>query len=56
MPVLCWAGESGRLFKPLAFTKTFAMASAPMLSVTIIPVLMVYFITERVLPKRWGDG
>ena len=47
-------GESGRLFKPLAFTKTFSMAAASLLSVTIIPVLMVYFITARVLPKRWG--
>jgi Cu(I)/Ag(I) efflux system membrane protein CusA/SilA len=54
MPVFVLGGESGRLFKPLAFTKTFAMASASVLSVTIIPVLMVYFITARVLPKRWG--
>jgi Cu(I)/Ag(I) efflux system membrane protein CusA/SilA len=54
MPVFVLGGESGRLFKPLAFTKTFAMASAAILSITIIPVLMVYFITSRVLPKQWG--
>jgi Cu(I)/Ag(I) efflux system membrane protein CusA/SilA len=54
MPVFVLGGESGRLFKPLAFTKTFAMASAAILSITIIPVLMVYFITSRVLPKEWG--
>ncbi|HEY1686475.1 MAG TPA: efflux RND transporter permease subunit [Tepidisphaeraceae bacterium] len=53
-PVFVLGGESGRLFKPLAFTKTFAMASAAVLSITIIPVLMVYFITPRVLPKAWG--
>ena len=54
LPVFVLGGESGRLFRPLAFTKTFAMAAAALLSVTIIPVLMVYFITARVLPKYWG--
>ncbi|HEY7119792.1 MAG TPA: efflux RND transporter permease subunit, partial [Tepidisphaeraceae bacterium] len=54
VPVFVLGGESGRLFKPLAFTKTFAMAAASLLSITIIPVLMYYFITGRVLPKRWG--
>jgi Cu(I)/Ag(I) efflux system membrane protein CusA/SilA len=54
VPVFVLGGESGRLFKPLAFTKTFSMAAASVLSITIIPVLMVYFITARVLPKEWG--
>jgi copper/silver efflux system protein len=54
MPVFVLGGESGRLFKPLAFTKTFAMASASVLSITIVPVLMVFFITPRTLPKAWG--
>jgi copper/silver efflux system protein len=54
LPVFVLGGEAGRLFKPLAFTKTFAMAAASVLSITIIPVLMYYFITGRVLPKRWG--
>lgn len=54
MPVFVLGGESGRLFRPLVFTKTFAMAAASILSITIIPVLMVYLITPRVLPKSWG--
>jgi Cu(I)/Ag(I) efflux system membrane protein CusA/SilA len=54
LPVFVLGGESGRLFKPLALTKTFTMAAASLLSITIIPVLMYYFITGRVLPKRWG--
>ena len=54
LPIFVLTGESGRLFKPLAMTKTFAMASASVLSITIIPVLMVFFITPRVLPRRWG--
>ena len=54
LPVFVLGGEAGRLFKPLAFTKTFAMTAAAFLSITIIPVLMYYFITGRVLPKSWG--
>jgi Cu(I)/Ag(I) efflux system membrane protein CusA/SilA len=54
LPVFVLGGEAGRLFKPLAYTKTFAIASASVLSITIIPVLMYYFITSRVLPKEWG--
>ena len=54
LPVFVLGNESGRLFKPLAFTKTFAMAAASILSITTIPVLMYYLITARVLPKRWG--
>jgi Cu(I)/Ag(I) efflux system membrane protein CusA/SilA len=54
LPVFVYPGEEGRLFRPLAFTKTFSMAAASLLSVTIIPVLMVYFITARVLPRQWG--
>jgi Cu(I)/Ag(I) efflux system membrane protein CusA/SilA len=56
LPIFVLTGESGRLFRPLAFTKTFAMAAASVLSITIIPVLMVYFITPRTLPKKWGRG
>jgi len=54
VPVFVLGEQSGRLFKPLAYTKTFAMGSAALLAVTIIPVLMSYFITARVLPARWG--
>jgi copper/silver efflux system protein len=55
MPVFVLNGESGRLFKPLAFTKTFAMAAAAVLSITIIPVLMVYLVRTHLLPRRWGN-
>ena len=54
MPVFVLTGEAGRLFRPLALTKTLAMAASSLLAVTIIPVLMTYFITSRVLPQRWG--
>ncbi len=54
LPVFALGDQSGRLFKPLAFTKTFAMGAAALLAVTVIPVLMVYFIRERVVPERWS--
>jgi copper/silver efflux system protein len=54
LPVFVLHGESGRLFRPLALTKTIAMAAAAVLSITVIPVLMVLFITDRALPRRWG--
>jgi Cu(I)/Ag(I) efflux system membrane protein CusA/SilA len=54
LPVFVLGGEAGRLFKPLALTKTLAMAASSFLAITIIPVLMVYFITSRVLPRQWG--
>ncbi|MDP3181482.1 MAG: CusA/CzcA family heavy metal efflux RND transporter [Desulfobaccales bacterium] len=48
LPVFALEGESGRLFKPLAFTKTFAMGGAAILAVTLIPILMIYFIRGRI--------
>jgi len=54
LPIFALGEQSGRLFKPLAYTKTFAMAAAALLAVTIIPVLMIYLITERVIPSRWS--
>jgi len=56
LPVFALGEQSGRLFKPLAWTKTFAMGSAAILAVTIIPVLMTYFISERVVPLAWSRG
>ncbi|HEY8747470.1 MAG TPA: efflux RND transporter permease subunit [Tepidisphaeraceae bacterium] len=56
LPIFVLVGEEGRLFRPLAFTKTFAIGAASVLSITIIPVLMSYFISARVLPKKWGWG
>jgi Cu(I)/Ag(I) efflux system membrane protein CusA/SilA len=54
LPVFVLGDQSGRLFKPLAYTKTFAMAASSFLAVTVIPVLMTLLITARVLPRRWG--
>ncbi len=52
LPVFVLEGQEGRLFKPLAFTKTYAMAAAAILSVTLVPVLMGYFIRGRIVPER----
>ncbi|MCL4500757.1 MAG: CusA/CzcA family heavy metal efflux RND transporter [Deltaproteobacteria bacterium] len=51
LPVFGLTGESGRLFKPLAYTKTFAMAAAALLAITVVPILMIYFITGKI-PKE----
>ncbi len=47
-PVFALEAQEGRLFSPLAFTKTYAMAAAAGLSVTLVPVLMGYFIRGRI--------
>src|SRR5207247_6994574 len=44
--------QEGRLFSPLAFTKTFAMAAAALLSVTLVPALMVIFVRGRIVPEH----
>jgi Cu(I)/Ag(I) efflux system membrane protein CusA/SilA len=51
LPVFTLEGQEGRLFSPLAFTKTFAMAGAALLSVTLVPVLMLFFIRGRIMPE-----
>ena len=51
LPVFALEAQEGRLFKPLAFTKTFAMASAAILAVTLVPVAMGYFIRGRIRPE-----
>ncbi len=56
LPIFVLGEQSGRLFKPLAYTKSFAMASGAVLAVTLIPVVMVYFIRERTLPERWSTA
>lgn len=48
IPIFALEAQEGRLFSPLAFTKTYAMAAAAGLSVTLIPVLMGYFIRGRI--------
>jgi Cu(I)/Ag(I) efflux system membrane protein CusA/SilA len=52
VPVFALEGQEGRLFKPLAFTKTFSMAAASLLSVTLVPVTMGLFIRGRILRER----
>jgi Cu(I)/Ag(I) efflux system membrane protein CusA/SilA len=52
LPIFVLGEQSGRLFKPLAYTKTFAVGFGALLAVTIIPVLMVYLISERTIPER----
>ncbi|MBE0546779.1 MAG: efflux RND transporter permease subunit [Rubrivivax sp.] len=51
LPVFTLESQEGRLFSPLAFTKTFAMAGASLLSVTLVPVLMLLFIRGRIMPE-----
>ncbi|GAB3763993.1 CusA/CzcA family heavy metal efflux RND transporter [Ramlibacter monticola] len=51
LPVFTLEAQEGRLFAPLAFTKTFSMAGAALLSVTLVPVLMLIFIRGRILPE-----
>jgi copper/silver efflux system protein len=52
IPVFALEAQEGRLFKPLAFTKTYSMAAAAFLSVTLAPVLMGYLIRGRILPEN----
>ena len=52
LPVFTLQAQEGRLFKPLAFTKTYAMAASALLAITIVPVLMGFFIRGRILPER----
>jgi copper/silver efflux system protein len=49
LPVFLLEAQEGRMFRPLAFTKTFAMASATLLSVTLVPVLMTFILRGRTL-------
>ncbi len=51
LPVFTLESQEGRLFSPLAYTKTFSMAGAALLSVTLVPVLMLLFIRGRILPE-----
>ncbi len=52
LPVLTLEAQEGRLFKPLAYTKTFAMAASAFLAVTIVPVLMGFLIRGKIMPER----
>jgi len=52
LPVFTLQAQEGKLFRPLAFTKTYAMAAAAILSITIIPVLMGYLIRGNIIPEK----
>jgi len=52
LPVFALEGQSGKMFSPLAFTKTYAMAASAGLAITLLPVLMGYFIRGNVIPEH----
>ncbi len=52
LPIFTLEAQEGRLFGPLAYTKTFAMAAAALLSVTLVPALMVLFVRGRIIPEH----
>lgn len=52
LPVFTLEAQEGRMFAPLAFTKTYAMAAAAGLSITLVPVLMGYFIRGHITPEH----
>jgi Cu(I)/Ag(I) efflux system membrane protein CusA/SilA len=52
LPVFTLEAQEGRMFAPLAYTKTFAMAAAAGLSITLVPVLMGYFIRGHITPEH----
>ncbi|ACK81929.1 efflux RND transporter permease subunit [Methylorubrum extorquens] len=52
LPIFTLESQEGRLFGPLAFTKTFAMAAAALLSVTLVPALMALFVRGRIIPEH----
>ena len=52
LPVFTLEAQEGRLFRPLAFTKTYAMMGSALLAITIVPVLMGYMIRGRIRPER----
>ena len=52
VPILSLSGQAGRMFSPLAFTWIYAMAAAAILAITLIPVLMGYFIRGKITPEH----
>ena len=52
LPIFSLEAQEGRLFSPLAYTKTFSMAAAAVLSVTLVPALMVIFVRGRIVPEQ----
>ena len=52
LPIFTLEAQEGRLFKPLAFTKTFSMAAAAFLSVMVVPALMIIFVRGKIVPEQ----
>ena len=52
LPVFALESQEGRLFKPLAYTKTYSMIAAALLSVTVVPILMGYLVRGRIRPEK----
>jgi len=52
LPIITMQAQEGRLFSPLAFTKSYAMAAAAILTITLVPVLMGYFIRGKIIPEQ----
>jgi Cu(I)/Ag(I) efflux system membrane protein CusA/SilA len=52
VPIFALEAQEGRLFKPLAFTKTYAMAAAAAIAVTVVPVLIGYLVRGHITPER----
>ena len=52
LPIFALSGQEGRLFTPLAFTKSFAMISGAILSITIVPILMVFLIRGKIVAEN----
>ncbi len=52
LPVFTLEAQEGRMFAPLAYTKTYAMAASAVLAITLVPVLMGYFVRDKVRPEH----
>jgi copper/silver efflux system protein len=52
LPIFALEAQEGRMFRPLAYTKTFAMGAAALLSVLVVPALMVIFVRGRIMPEH----
>jgi len=52
LPIFALSGQEGALFKPLAYTKTFAMLIGAVLSITLVPLLMLFFVKGKILEEH----
>lgn len=52
LPIITMEAQEGRLFSPLAYTKTYAMAAAAILTITLVPVLVGYFVRGKIIPEH----